>query len=310
MPRYRRIRLGSLKNSFHEQCLEGSFAGLDYGFNEDLSGKFTPHWKEFNAWFIPHYQENIEQKSKTSLGLAGGALWTFCYEMQIGDYILSPDHNGHFHVGRVNGDYFYDQEGPLPHRREINWTGQVIDKESFSEQFLASVKGPLSNVDIDKYADEIESLLEGEQSTKISVADTDVEDPVVFALEIHLEEFLLKNWESTEFGKNYDLLEEEGELVAQQFPTDTGPIDILAISKDKKELLVIELKKGKASDVVVGQIQRYMGYVIDDIAEENQIVKGAIVALEDDLRLRRALSVANDIEFFKYKVDFELFKVV
>ena len=52
-----------------------------------------------------------------------------------------------------------------------------------------------------------------------------------------------------------------------------------------------------------------MGYVIDDIAEENQIVKGAIVALEDDLRLRRALSVANNIEFFKYKVDFELSKV-
>ena len=49
---------------------------------------------------------------------------------------------------------------------------------------------------------------------------------------------------------------------------------------------------------------------LEDIAEENQIVKGAIVALEDDLRLRRALSVANNIEFFKFKVDFELFKVV
>ncbi|NBT48546.1 MAG: hypothetical protein EBT07_12155 [Actinobacteria bacterium] len=34
--------------------------------------------------------------------------------------------------------------------------------------------------------------------------------------------------------------------------------DVLAISKDKQEVLVVELKKGRASDSVVGQIQRYM----------------------------------------------------
>ena len=104
-------------------------------------------------------------------------------------------------------------------------------------------------------------------------------------------------------------MEEDGEVIAQQFPTDTGPIDILAISKDKKELLVIELKRGRASDRVVGQIQRYMGYVISDVAEADQTVKGAIVALNDDLKIRRALSVTNNIEFFKYKVDFELSRI-
>ena len=72
----------------------------------------------------------------------------------------------------------------------------------------------------------------------------------------------------------------------------------------KKQSIIKKLGK----DLISGDLQ--CGCVIDDIAEENQIVKGAIVALEDDLRLRRALSVANDIEFFKYKVDFELFKVV
>ena len=52
-----------------------------------------------------------------------------------------------------------------------------------------------------------------------------------------------------------------------------------------------------------------MGYVIEELAEEGQKVRGVIVALEDDLRIRRALSVANDIEFYRYKVDFKLFKV-
>lgn len=81
----------------------------------------------------------------------------------------------------------------------------------------------------------------------------------MFALEKHLEEFLVQNWHQTELGIKYNIYEEEGELVGQQYPTDTGPIDILAISKDKTELLVVELKKGRASDAVIGQIQRYMG---------------------------------------------------
>jgi restriction system protein len=71
---------------------------------------------------------------------------------------------------------------------------------------------------------------------------------------------------------------------------------------------VVELKRGRASDSVVGQIQRYMGYVKDELAEENQTVKGIIIAQEDDTRIKRALSVTKNIEFFKYQVNFKLFK--
>jgi restriction system protein len=83
----------------------------------------------------------------------------------------------------------------------------------------------------------------------------------------------------------------------------------LAVRRGEKELLVIELKKGKASDNVVGQIQRYMGFVKDMLAEEGQNVRGVIIALEDDVRIRRALSVAQNIEFFRYEVTFRLSKV-
>ena len=106
----------------------------------------------------------------------------------------------------------------------------------------------------------------------------------------------------------YDLLYEDNELVGQQYPTDTGYIDLLAVSKDKQELLVVELKKGRASDVVVGQIQRYMGYILEEIAEDDQTVRGLIIALEDDNKLRRALVVTNNIDFYRYKVSFELYK--
>ena len=87
-----------------------------------------------------------------------------------------------------------------------------------------------------------------------------------------------------------------------------GPIDILAISKDKKTLLVVELKKGRVSDTVVGQIQRYMGYVKEDLAESHQDVKEVIIGFDDDLKIQRALSVTTNIEFYKYKVDFKLYQ--
>jgi len=86
-------------------------------------------------------------------------------------------------------------------------------------------------------------------------------------------------------------------------------VDILAISKDKKRLLVVELKKGRASDVVVGQALRYMGYVQEELAEEGQSVQGAIIALEDDPRIRRALAVVPNIAFYRYQIGFRLVKV-
>ncbi len=93
------------------------------------------------------------------------------------------------------------------------------------------------------------------------------------------------------------------------YQTDTGPVDILSLSaKTKKTLLVVELKRGRASDTVVGQIQQYMGYVNDELREPEQQVKGVIIALEDDIRIRRALSVAPNIEFYRYQVSFRLFK--
>ena len=149
-------------------------------------------------------------------------------------------------------------------------------------------------------------MIDGNRLPSIVSTDKTIEDPTEFALEKHLEDFLVKNWKNTSLGKQYDIYELDGVLVGQQFPSDTGPLDILAISKDRNTFLVVELKKGRVSDNVVGQIQRYMGYVKEDLAEPHQEVKGVIIGSEDDLKIRRALSVTTNIEFYKYKVNFKL----
>ena len=141
--------------------------------------------------------------------------------------------------------------------------------------------------------------------TEESLNKKNLESPSSFALEKHLEDFIIKNWNTTRLNENYDIFKENNKL-AVQYNTRSGPLDILAINKDKNEFLVIELKKGRASDEVLGQIQRYMGHVKNNLAKENQKVNGLIIALEDDRNLQDALTVTPNIKFMKYRIKFDL----
>ena len=307
MKKYYRIMLG--RRSVHaELCRKESFIGADFAMKFSFEGNLPENWRDFNKHYIPKYLDINPGKSKISAGLACGALHTVCKGIKLGDIILSPDGVGNYLIGEVKGDYFYKEGNTLPHRRNISWYPKTVSRSSMSQalQYSTGSIGTVSNVT--KYAEEIEELISDNRPQKIISTDETIEDPSVFALEKHLEDFLVKNWSNTELGKKYNIYEEDGELVGQQYLSDTGPIDILALSKDNKEILVVELKKGRASDSVIGQIQRYMGYVKDELCEDNQTVRGIIIALDDDLKIRRALSVAQNIDFYRYKIDFKLIK--
>lgn len=306
MKEYYRIMLGK-GSVYADECFRNNFIGADFGIRADLGDKLTEDWRAFNREFIPVWLSEHPGKTKVAAGLACGALWTICKGIKKGDVVLSPDGEGSYYVGEVVGDYTYRPGEILPHRRAVSWSTHTLRRSDFSDPLRNSTGaiGTVSNVT--KHTGEIEKLISGVAPPAIT-ADGTVEDPVVFALEKHLEDFLVRNWRQTELGRDYDIYEADGEIIGQQYPTDTGPIDILAISKDRKELLVVELKKGRASDCTVGQVQRYMGYVLEELAEEGQTVRGVILALEDDLRIRRALAVAPNIDFYRYQVNFRLFK--
>jgi restriction system protein len=307
MKSYYRVMLG--RKSMHaEECLSGNFIGAGFGINTDLTNRLPDEWRAFNQEFIPVYLANHPDKSKIAAGLSCGFLWTVCKGILKGDFVLCPDGTGRYRVGEVTGEYFFVPGSPLTHRRPVQWLSATIDRADMSEALRKSTGsiGTVSN--ISGYRDEIEKLMGGSQTSTLISTDGTVEDPAAFAMEKHLEDFLVQNWAGTELGKEYDIYEEDGECVGQQYATDTGPVDILAISKDKTRLLVVELKKGRASDVVVGQVLRYMGYVQEELAENSQAVRGAIIASEDDLRIRRALTMTPNISFFQYQISFKLVK--
>lgn len=306
MKKYYRVMLG--RKSVHaEECLAGGFIGTDFGINQDLSRDLPDDWRTFNRKFIPLFLANHPEKTKIGAGLACGALWTVSKGIARGDLVLCPDGTGSYRVGEVTGDYSYEPGQVLFHRRPVTWLPVMIDRAAMSDtlRHSAGSVGTVSNVT--PHAAELEKLIGGATAPRLISTDATVENPTAFALEEHLEDFLVLNWAQTELAREWNIYEEDGEK-AQQYQTDTGPLDILAISKDRKRLLVVELKKGRASDVVVGQTLRYMSFVQEMLAEDDQTVHGAIIALEDDARIRRALKMVPNIAFYRYQLTFKLVK--
>jgi len=307
MKNYYGVMLGG-KSAFAEQCFAGKFIGTDFGIDQDLANKLPHEWRAFNKEFIPIYLAAHPDKTKIGAGLACGALWTVSKGIEKGDIVLCPDGAGRYRVGEVTGAYYCAPGENLPHRRPVQWLSRTIDRADMSEALRNSTGsvGTLSTVT--SYGEEIERLIGGSAAPTLFSTDETVEDPAAFAMEKHLEDFLVQNRAQTELGKEYDIYQEDGERVGQQYPTDTGALDILAISKNKKVLLVLEVKKGRASDVVVGQALRYMGYVQEELADEGQSVKGVIIALDYDPRIRRALTITPSIGFYRYQISFKLVK--
>jgi len=304
---YYRIMLGR-GSSLAKECHEDKWFGGHWDFKDSLENELPDNRKKFISIHKSTYLKNNPEAKNITAGLACGMLYTICKGVQKNDIVLCPDGEGRYWIGKVISDYYFVQGGNMPHRRSVEWYDKTILRSDMSESLRYSTGSIGTVADITKYAQEIEGFVSGSITNTVLNNDETIEDPSSFALEKHLEDFLVKNWSSTLLGENYNIVEENGELIGQQYFTDTGPIDILAISKDEKEILVIELKKGRASDSVMGQISRYMGYITTEIAEPNQKVKGCIIALEDDKKLQYSLITNDNIDFYKYEVRFKLIK--
>ena len=306
MKKYYRVILGKHHKHFKD-CYDGKFIGVGW-ISIDLKNDLPETLREFNKKFIPAVQKNFPNSSKVTAGLACGAIYAVAKYLSVDDIVLCPDGQRNYRVAKISGGYYFNSEKPsIVHRRPVEWIPVTISRDEMSEALRNSTGsiGTVSN--ISKHADEIENFIKGVSPVSISSTDKEIENPSMFMMENHLEHFLVKNWNKTPLSKKYDIYEDE-DVSGKQFQTDTGPIDILAISKNKKVYLVIELKRGRASDSVVGQVQRYMGYIKEEFLEKDQTVRGAIIALEDDIKVKRALSVTKDIDFYQYKINFDLIK--
>jgi restriction system protein len=80
-----------------------------------------------------------------------------------------------------------------------------------SDELWNSIRAGGMVSDVTRHQNEIDKLINS-ISTLVST-DPDVEDPAAFAMEKHLEDFLVQNWAQTDLSMEYDIYEEEGEQV-------------------------------------------------------------------------------------------------
>ena len=85
---------------------------------------------------------------------------------------------------------------------------------------------------------------------------------------------------------------------------EVGEMDFLCLD-GKNNYVVLELKK-RGTDQTVGQICRYMGWVLENLAGENQKVSGLIVLEDKDIRLEYALKMVPNVKLKKMEIDLKI----
>ncbi len=84
-----------------------------------------------------------------------------------------------------------------------------------------------------------------------------------------------------------------------------GRIDLLA--KDSSgNIVVIELKKGRADDQAVGQLCRYLGWVKEHLAKGQHRVRGRLIANVISDKLLYAVLPIPDVDLASYEVSFSI----
>lgn len=175
-----------------------------------------------------------------------------------------------------------DEEEDL-FKRALRLDKPVIEKKFYTVEEL---KNSLS----EKETEMVPSELEGKEETKERVRAS-------ISLERDLHEFIVSRLDSLEEGLR---LYEGG----SEFATDAGRIDVFAVDKEEN-LVVIEIKTGKARDSAVGQILRYIGFVESEIADQDQDVRAIIIADEFDDNLKYSVKRMPEIELKEYRVSFD-----
>lgn len=143
-------------------------------------------------------------------------------------------------------------------------------------------------------------LEDDEPTTLDGTFQDELETEIALSLEYDLENSLITNLEQLERGLK---LYTDGEITGQQYNTKVaGIIDLLAIDANGN-WVVIELKAAEADRQVCGQIQAYMGWVKEELAEGKK-VRGIIVANDFTVRAVYAAKVVPDLTLKKYQINF------
>ena len=161
MKQYNRIMLGE-HGKYLQKCLDGKYIGTDFLKDVDLSTTDTSDEIAWRKQMIDKYLEAHPDRSVGTARNSVGFLWTVSFGLQKDDIVLASNGAGGYNVGVIDGDYYYQPTGNLPHRRSVKWLDKLIPRKDMSQKLQNSTGSIGTCCNITKYAAEIENLLDSQ----------------------------------------------------------------------------------------------------------------------------------------------------
>ena len=161
MKQYNRIMLGE-HGKYLQKCLDGKYIGTDFLKDVDLSTTDTSDEIAWRKQMIDKYLEAHPDRSVGTARNSVGFLWTVSFGLQKDDIVLASKGEGGYNVGVIDGDYYYQPTGNLPHRRSVKWLDKLIPRKDMSQKLQNSTGSIGTCCNITKYAAEIENLLDSQ----------------------------------------------------------------------------------------------------------------------------------------------------
>lgn len=173
--------------------------------------------------------------------------------------------------------------------------------------FLSNIRDDLETVSYAQFLDWLD------QPTKDLVPQSpgDAEDLLderdeltgLALLEIHLQDYLHRNWK-TVFP---ELVLYQGNT-GREFRTSDPSVGILDfLCQDSQgTFVVVETKKDMADRKAIGQILAYMGWVQEKLCSGNQQVRGILIASQGSDQLRYGVKAVPNLQLIHYEIGFKL----
>lgn len=215
--------------------------------------------------FKDKYVQAYPDAKKGSIATAAGMLYRFCYEVQIGDYVVFPSKsNREVNIGTVEGDYVYDpSQMEYVQTRKVKWL-KHLPRMSFSQGALYEIGSAMSFFMVKNYADEFMAALD--KGFKKTSAAADEDETVGATADDIIEstkDFILK--ELSRQLKGYDLEQFVADLLrAMGYRTTVSPqggdsgIDITAYKDELPPRILVQVKS-QDSDIKETTIQSLKG---------------------------------------------------
>lgn len=233
-------------------------------------------------------------------------LWDFYHSIQEGDIVIARRGRKKIAaIGIVTRTAYYSHaknaeasgvDNSYSNHIDVRWRDaprdKVFDRIVFGMQTLYEIGESRYKTLVDE--------ADGE------AVEEDIENQTEFVLERYLEDFIVTNFDNIFKGQLTLYVDPEEKVIGQQYATDVGIIDVLAQEPSTNSFVVIELKKGRGSDRIIGQTLRYMGWVSENLCKDGQSVKGLIICRDADIRLSYALKTIDNITVKYYQIDFKL----